>query len=181
MGQPARLRQHWFTVKWYGRLAGGVALDSTANLTTDRNYYAESVSAVGCTSATRTEVTVTIFPNPETASGSDVARCDTGEITLSATPGLNGNAIRWYNAESNGNLEYTGNDLTRNFDSTTTYYAESYNTATGCAAEQRKEIRGIVVTQAQINQNPQNSIICNNGITSFFGYSLQCKKLPVGG
>lgn len=122
--------------------------------------------ANGC-SATSLGITNTVYPLPETASGSDVERCGAGEITLSATPGNNGNTIRWYDTTSNGTLEYTGNDLTRNFDSTTTYYAESYNTATGCAAEQRKEIRGIVVTQAQINQNPQNSIICNNGITSF--------------
>jgi len=155
------------TVKWYGQASGGTALDSTATLTTNTDYYAESVSASGCTSADRTKVTVTIFPNPSIASGHDVERCGAGEITLSATPGNNGNTIRWYNAEINGNLEYTGNDITRNFDSTKAYYAESYNTATGCAAEQRKEIRGIVVTQAQINQNPQNSIICNNGITSF--------------
>ncbi len=133
----------------------------------ETTYFRSVVQSGVCSSANSNYATITVNPLPNTAIGSDVARCDTGEITLSATPGLNGNTIRWYNAEINGNLEYTGNDLVISLDSTKSYYAESYNTATGCAAEQRKEIRGIVVTQAQINQNPQNSIICNNSITSF--------------
>ncbi|BDX37769.1 hypothetical protein CYCD_11240 [Tenuifilaceae bacterium CYCD] len=145
--------------------SGEVTEKITKKPTVNTTYSVEVVDDNGC--KTSTTKSITVNPLPNVATGSDVEHCGTGYITLSATPGSNGNTIRWYDTASNGSIVGSGNNLVEDFAETKTYYAESYSTTTGCAATQRKAIQGIVVTQAQITQGPQNSRICNNGNASF--------------
>ncbi len=96
-------------------------------------------------SATRIDYVVNGVPGE--AIGSDVNRCGPGPVTLTATPGSSANGIRWYT--SGGALVGTDNSFTTpsHFE-TTTYYAESYNTNTGCgtSTSSRKAIRAVINT-----------------------------------
>ncbi|MGW9684910.1 Ig-like domain-containing protein [Flagellimonas sp. 2504JD1-5] len=139
------------TIRWYSASSGGTLLHTGTSYTTPSlgsttTYYAESYNtSTGCKAPTRKAIQAIINPVPSTAGGSNVARCGTGTLTLTATIGSNGNNIRWYSASSGGTLLYTGPSFTTpSLGSTTTYYAETFNASTGCKATTRKAIQAIV-------------------------------------
>jgi len=66
---------------------------------------------------------------PQAPTGTGAARCGTGTVTLSATPGLGGDQVRWYTFKGTTVL-YTGNSYTTpSLSSTTTYYASTYSSS----------------------------------------------------
>ncbi|MCR4812637.1 MAG: choice-of-anchor J domain-containing protein [Bacteroidales bacterium] len=77
-------------------------------------------------------------PHPE-------SRCGVGSVTLTATPGANGNTCRWYSAASGGTLLETGTSYeTPSISANTTYYVTSYNTSTGCESSSRVAVTATV-------------------------------------
>ncbi len=59
-------------------------------------------------------------------------RCGTGSVSLSATPGIGGTAVRWYTALTGGTNFLQGPIWTTpSLSTTTTYYVTSYNSTTG--------------------------------------------------
>jgi Leucine-rich repeat (LRR) protein len=139
------------TIRWYSAASGGTLLSTgnsftTPTLSSTTTYYAQSYnSGTGCGATTRRAVTATISPTVGTASGSGSARCGNGTFTLTASPGTNGNTIRWYSAASGGTLLSTGNNFTTpTLSATTTYYAQSYNSGTGCGASTRRAITATI-------------------------------------
>ncbi len=67
---------------------------------------------------------------PGTPSVTGDSRCGAGSVTLTASPGSGGNAIRWYENSSGGSVIGTSTSLTRTISATRNYYAASYNTTT---------------------------------------------------
>ncbi|MEX0275126.1 MAG: DUF6443 domain-containing protein [Flavobacteriaceae bacterium] len=67
---------------------------------------------------------------PGTPSVTGDSRCGPGSVTLSASPGSGGNAIRWYENSSGGSPIGTSTSLTTSINATRNYYAASYNTTT---------------------------------------------------
>ena len=66
---------------------------------------------------------------PSAPSASDVSRCGTGSVTLTATSST---TVNWYSSSSGGTQLGTGLTFnTPSISSTTTYYAEANN---GCAS-----------------------------------------------
>ncbi|WP_158596902.1 DUF6443 domain-containing protein [Aquimarina sp. BL5] len=139
------------SIRWYNQ--AGTLLKTgnqfiTPSINTTTTYYAESYNTdTGCSagSSNRKAIRAVINPIPRIASGADAGHCGSGTVTLSATPGTNANSIRWYNQV--GALLSTGNQfVTPTLSTTTTYYAESYNTDTGCSAgsSNRKAIRAVI-------------------------------------
>ncbi|WP_282162860.1 leucine-rich repeat domain-containing protein [Ulvibacterium marinum] len=157
------------TIRWYSAASGGTLLSTgnsftTPTLSTTTTYYAQSYnSGTGCGASTRRAVTATISPTVGTASGSGSARCGSGAFTLTASPGTNGNIIRWYSAASGGTLLHTGNSYTTpTLSGTTTYYAQSYNNGTGCGASTRRAITATISPNVG-TASGNGSARCGNG------------------
>jgi hypothetical protein len=115
-------------INWYDVASGGVALGTGGSFTTPSIssttvYFADA--GTGCNSP-RVPVNATINTIPATPSTADVARCDAGIVTLTAT---SPEQIYWYDAAVGGNLLATGTSYTTPSNSvTTTYYLETGNT-----------------------------------------------------
>ncbi|WP_237561837.1 DUF6443 domain-containing protein [Flagellimonas algicola] len=139
------------SIRWYSTSTGGTSLHTginfgTPSLSATTSYYAESYnSTTGCTATSRKLIRAVINPIPGSATGNNTSRCGTGTVTLTANLGTNANTIRWYTASSGGTLLHTGTSFTTpSLSSTTTYFAESYNSTTGCVAGSRTPIQAQV-------------------------------------
>lgn len=97
------------------------------------------------------EIQHTIIPLPDTPTGDDQRRCGPGALTLSAAVGDNGNEVRWY-AEATGINPplHTGTTYPVTVSSTSTYYADSYNSNTTCFSATRTAIQAFVDIAPQI-------------------------------
>ncbi len=142
------------TVDWYAAASGGSALQSgstsytTGSISVTTTYYAEARNpTTGCISASRTAVVASVNTIPAVPSGTGNARCGTGTVAISATPGA-GETIDWYAAASGGSALLTGNTsfTTPSISATTTYYAEARNTTTGCIPATRTAVVATVNT-----------------------------------
>ncbi|TAF33944.1 MAG: T9SS C-terminal target domain-containing protein [Cytophagales bacterium] len=132
---------------WYDAPTGGTLLSSSASYTTPvlfaaATYYVE-VSSAGCTSATRTAVTVNIGTiSAPTASGTSI--CFNTNTTLTAASGATSPVYNWYNAASGGTLLFTGASFTTPTLTTTTSYWVSV-TSGSCTSSR---------TEVVVNVNP---------------------------
>lgn len=117
-----------YNYAWYNVATGGEALYTGENFNvtisnSPINYYVESISAEGCTSAQRTEVTVTISGNPSAPVVPDVSRCGAGDITINVMNPNNAYTYNWYAAAEGGVAVQTGNSYTiNNLQQDVTYY-----------------------------------------------------------
>ena len=146
------------TVVWYTAATGGTVVASpTLNTVGTVTYYAESVVTIGgCTSLSRTAVTLTINPAPlAPTSGGDITQCKQSPIqTLMATATApSGSTVVWYTAATGGTV-VASPEL--NTVGTVTYYAESVVTAGGCLSLSRT---AVILT---INPLPATSPIWHN-------------------
>ncbi|WP_170152876.1 gliding motility-associated C-terminal domain-containing protein [Ulvibacter antarcticus] len=130
------------TIVWYDAPTGGnVVANPILNTVGTITYYAEAIiTAGGCSSLTRTAVTLTITAAPDAPiSGGDQTECEEDPIqTLTATatvPG--GQTIVWYDAATGGNIVA---NPTLNTVGTITYYAEAVITAGGCISLTRTSV-----------------------------------------
>jgi len=128
------------TLRWYAAAIGGSPLATSTSYTTPSlsattTYYISSYNSTTlCEStAARVAITATVNPVPASPSGTPASRCGTGTITLTATPGANGNTVRWYAASTGGSPLATATSYTTpSLSATTTYYISSYNSTTLC-------------------------------------------------
>lgn len=94
------------SINWYdstiaGNLLGTSNAFVTPTISTTKTYYAEAINS-GCTTLSRTPVTVTVTPVPTVTSVSSNSRCGNGTVTLQATVS-SGKAL-WYSASTGGTL-----------------------------------------------------------------------------
>lgn len=112
-------------VNWYSVASGGIVLGTglsftTPSINTTTTFYAEA--GTGCNSA-RVPVQAIVNSIPSLPIASDVSRCNSGTITLTASS--NG-PISWYTASSGGSAIATGSSYTTPvLSATTTYYVEA--------------------------------------------------------
>jgi hypothetical protein len=130
------------TVVWYTGATGGTVVASpTLSTVGTITYYAESVVTVGgCTSLSRTAVTLTINPAPVApTSGGNIAQCEQSPIqTLTATASApSGSTVVWYTGATGGTVVASP---TLNTVGTVTYYAESVVTVGGCTSLSRTAV-----------------------------------------
>lgn len=116
---------------------------------------------------------VTVRPLSPTAS--DVTRCGSGTVNLSATPGSGANSIRWYSAASGGTLLHTGTTYSPSISSTTTYYIVSYSTTGNIESSTR-----IGVT-ATVNSVPSTPSVSGNSRWGTGTLTLTGSGAPGGG
>ena len=113
------------------------------------------ISGSGGCSNVSTNASVTVYTNPSAPTGTSNSRCGTGTVALSATPG-GGETIDWYDAASGGTLLLSGNVnyTTPSIATTTTYYAESRNTTSGCVSTTRTAVTATVNNIPAISVQP---------------------------
>lgn len=131
------------TYRWYTAASGGTLLSTgssytTPALTTNATYFV-GVSNATCTSATRTQVNVTVVPTPSApvvaASGRTI--CAGGQATLDIQNPDAAYVYRWYDLPSGGNLLFSGNTyITNPLSSNTSFYVEAAVNA-GCVSTSR--------------------------------------------
>ncbi|MCW3462619.1 Ig-like domain-containing protein [Chitinophaga nivalis] len=144
--------QAGITYEWYDQATGGNLLFTGAVynvpvVTRNTTYYVQATVGAGCTSATRTGVSVTVDPAPPIPAvvADDVVTCIGGTATFTIQNPDPTFTYRWYDAPSNGTLLATGTAYTTAvLAKTTTYYLEAVNSA-GCSSA-RKGIKATVVT-----------------------------------
>ncbi|MBP5650580.1 MAG: T9SS type A sorting domain-containing protein [Bacteroidales bacterium] len=97
-------------------------------------YYVSALNAYNCESS-RTPITATVNINPAAPTAASTTTVCAGEnATFSATlPAGNNLTCRWYATNSSTEVLGTGTSLeVSNLTQSTTRYAETYNTVTGC-------------------------------------------------
>ncbi|WP_396632119.1 gliding motility-associated C-terminal domain-containing protein [Maribacter sp. R86514] len=138
------------SVTWYDALSGGTALDNATILVDGQTYYA-STNSGGCTSTERLEITPTVITVTPTAISSDVLSVcgldDPTVIALRALENETENEVFWFITESGGTALTDDIPLVPD----TTYYAENYNSVTGCSSATR-----IPITIDFSDCNPEN-------------------------
>ena len=150
-------------------ISGATAQTYTA--TAAGSYTVTVTNANGC-SATSAATTVTVNTLPNMPTASNVTLCGTGSVTLTAdNPGI-GLSVNWYNAAQTtqlaaASLTYT----TPSLSTTTSYYAETVNTSTGCVSTNRVEVQAIV--------NVTNTFTDGSGDHSWFtAGNWSCGSVP---
>ncbi len=156
-------------INWYDAASGGNMLSSNANsytaagISSTQTFYVSSVNNLtSCTSATRVPVIATIYSLPSAPTAINASICDSGSIDIAATYGSN-ETVDWYDSITGGTQLAASSDVYTidNLTSTTTYYAVTRNTITGCVSI----IRTPVIASLTIVSlpTPSNAWRCGTG------------------
>ncbi len=153
---------------WYSDEAGTQEIQNTLEIDETGTYYVAWMDNQPCRSALASMV-VTINPKPEmpTATAPDPF-CSNGavQVTLTATPGNNGNACRWYDANQ-AYLNVQNNTYGRNLNASTTYYVSTYNTTTNCESDLKA--MQVVINAIPDQVTVSNQSRCGEGAVTFSG------------
>jgi hypothetical protein len=151
------------TIHWYNAAANGTLVATgptytTPSLSATTTYYVSAYDASGCTSA-RTAIIATVKPLPTITTTTPGNVCDTGTVSLSATPSAG--IINWYASLTGGAILGTGTTFnTPSLTNTTTYYAEAVNA--GCSSLSRTAVVANVNT-TPASPTPVHGSRCGNG------------------
>ena len=153
---------------WYSDAEGTQEIQSSVEMTTGNTYYVAWIDNQPCRSALAS-LAVTINPIPELPTATAPAPyCSnsTVTVTLNATPGNNGDACRWYNANQTY-LNIQQNSYGQNLSASTNYYVTTYSTTTGCESEYK-------LMEVVINPVPATPVVsgqsrCGAGTVTFTG------------
>ncbi len=143
------------TFQWQVQNVGSTAWNSTGtnsntlsftvgNVDNGKKYRVRISDNTG--TSTSNVATLTVNPLPtQPSSVTNNTRCGTGTVNLSATPGSNGNTIRWYESQSGGNAIFTGTSFTTpSLSANRTYYVTTYNSTTLCESTSRREVTATI-------------------------------------
>jgi alpha-L-arabinofuranosidase len=128
--------------RWFSASTGGTALHTgsiftTPSLSSTRSYWVENFNS-NCSSQ-RIEVKAIINAIPPQPTASDVSRCGTGSVTLSASGGTN---YRWFSSSTGGSALHTGSSFTTpSLSATTSYWVDNFNST--CTSP-RREVKAVI-------------------------------------
>ncbi len=128
----------------------------TPQLSITTSYWVSFCNGLTEICSQKAQVTVTVLQTPQapTLTSTNPVRCGPGIVMLSASAGINGNQVRWYNASSGGTLLATSTQFSPDVSVTTTYYVSTYNNQ--CNTESNR----IQVT-ATVLSLPQPTVVNN--------------------
>ena len=142
--------------EWYQNSSGGSAVFTgetyEPTVSTTRDYYVQAISSDGCTSAARTQVTVTVNNIPSEPSTFDGSSCGAGNVTLTAGGTPSGGSYRWYTSSSGGTWFNSTNEYVASISSTTSYWVSAVSPE-GCEGDRAE----IVATINEIPNAPSGS------------------------
>lgn len=158
------------TYNWYDAPTGGTLIYTGENFVTPQlaantSYYVEGVNTTGCTSPTRTQVSVTVNPLPATpVLNNAVATINPGGTATFTVSNPDATVTyNWYATSTGGTVITSGSSFTTPvLNNTTNYYVEAVG-ANGCPSSAR----------ATATVNVQNEIAC--------GYATQQQTINTGG
>ena len=159
--------QTGLTYNWYGAATGGTPLFTGTSFTTpvltdNTTYYVDAANGTGCSSASRTSVTVDVNPLPvapvvtaQGGSGNNTV-CQGNAITLTATSTTAGATFNWYTQATGGTPVFTGATFTTPpITAATTYYVEAVGAQGSCTSTTRTAVQVTVsnsnAPQPQVN------------------------------
>jgi len=137
--------QNDYTYNWYLSATGGTIQGTGSTFTTpviaaNTSYFVEAVSAT-CSSATRTEVKISIISAPAAPTSVSLTNgplCSGSNAVLSVNNPQQGIIYRWYSSLAGGTALGEGNIFTtENINDNTTFYVESVSAATSCVSNTR--------------------------------------------
>jgi len=142
------------TYKWYTTATGGTPVATGATYATppvnaNQMYYLEATNSNGCSSATRTAVSVVATPAPgkPTVTGNDNGVCPGKTATLIAASTTAGVDFRWYTVATGGTPIYTGATfVTPALNANATYYVEAFTTG-GCISAGQRTVVTVNIAQ----------------------------------
>lgn len=153
---------------WYSDAEGTQEIQSSVEMTTGNTYYVAWIDDQPCRSALAS-LAVTINPMPEMPTATAPAPyCSNTAVpvTLNATPGSNGDACRWYNADQTY-LNIQQNSYGQNLSASTNYYVTTYNTTTGCESELK--LMAVVINSVPAIPVVSGQSRCGAGTVTFTG------------
>lgn len=126
------------TYRWYSAATGGTLLFTgpvyqVTGLTASKDFYAEA-SLGGCSSATRTKISIGVGVAPTPILESDnVTVCEGGTAVLKVTSSVDKITYKWYTTLTGGNSIFTGPIFTAtNVTANVTYYVEATGDTSNC-------------------------------------------------
>ncbi len=141
----------------FANISGATAnsLSLTSLTTASNNYQYRCVINGTCTvNLISNEATLLVNALPNNAVAVNASRCGAGTVAISASSGA-GETVDWY-ADLNGNtLLQAGNNVfvTGAINTTTSYYALTRNTTTGCLAASRTQVTATVKSTSNSSTN----------------------------
>ena len=153
---------------WYSDAEGTQEIQSSVEMTTGNTYYVAWIDDQPCRSALAS-LAVTINPIPEIPTATAPAPyCSNTAVpvTLTATPGNNGDACRWYNADQTY-LNIQQNSYGQNLSASTNYYVTTYNTTTGCESDLK--LMAVVINPVPATPVVSGQSRCGAGTVTFTG------------
>jgi hypothetical protein len=108
----------------------------------------------GCRGDEISTINVNVISPAAPVSITPGSRCDAGQVSLSASPGTAGDAVKWY--DQNSTYLSTGNTYSPNISSTTTYNIKTYYSSANCES-QSASIKGT------INDSPAIKVVTASG------------------
>lgn len=159
------------TYKWYDVANGGTSLFSGASFTTpaltaSKTYYVEATK-LGCVSATRAAVPVTVNPRPSLPQvQSSVSTITAGQtVILTATSTDTDVDFNWYTSANATAPVYTGATyVTPPLNATTSFYVEAKSKTNGCVSASR-----VMITINVDNGGVPNPVPCEAAIAEANG------------
>lgn len=155
------------TFNWYAAATGGTpiftgAVFTTPALTATTTYYVEAVSNTGaCTSATRTAVTVTVAPQPNTPVpvSATVNVCSGNAATVAVASPIAGVTYRWYDSAAKTNLLFTGvTYVTGPISANTTFYVDA--SSGSCTSS------SVASVQVNVSSAPGAPLVTNASVST---------------
>jgi len=130
-------------------------------------YLVTHTIAVQCTTSAARNVILyapPIAPNPVNPV---VSRCGSGNVTLAVTAGLH-QGVRWYDSPSGGiQYPFTGPTVTTVVAASSSFYAEAFDSLTGCRSSSRSMINAIVKPIPSITNTVLQDTICSGFNNNF--------------
>ncbi|MCD0490089.1 gliding motility-associated C-terminal domain-containing protein [Pedobacter sp. MC2016-14] len=137
--------------KWYTSSTGGDLVHTGSDFSTKSEnitYYAEAVNS-NCASLRRAAVINTLTP-PAAPNLQNLSICP-GNTAIIKSPNVTNTIVNWYSQSTGGNIITSGNEFTTPvLNSTTTYYAESVSSISGCVSNRT----AVIVSMVKALQSP---------------------------
>ena len=155
-------------LQWYADAEGTLTVTSPVTIEGDSTYYAAWIDNLNCRSELA-PLTVTINPIPAlpTATSPDpICSNSSVQVTLTATPGQNGDVCRWYNADQ-VYLNRFGDQYVPTVSASTTYYVTTYNNTTQCQSDYKP--LHVVINSVPATPTISGQSRCGAGTVTFTG------------